>query len=454
MKHRHILIVGLVLGLAIAAFGSNHPFIIDEGTLLGNFENISDWTIDGTGGSQEADTVNFREGTQALKLNSVNGMAAWSTKTICIDLSSATNFIFWIYISNKADLYSITIYFSSTTNFSKYFSKAIFGASFQTGWNRIVLSKGALDVTGDECWANTMIKLRVRCWANTGKNVSVSFDDFRYNHIAKAKVVISFDDGWDNQIIKAFPILHKNNQKAVVFINSGKIGYPDYMTLANLVTLRDAGWDISNHTSHHADSTTIPQEEMEAQIDDCYDWLVDNGFGVTAKYFAYPNGTYNDAVITKLKERHKLARSTMTAFYQPHLLLEDDIEYLIKSSPVVNTHKVTTIEGWIDNVIITGGFLPFHFHKIVDSNADESTKYLTADFQTISDYLKTKQDSGLLEVITFSDYYNALSGLEPFCLRKPAMDFNGDCKVDFIDLAIFSQSWLECNLKPKSACWE
>lgn len=42
----------------------------------------------------------------------------------------------------------------------------------------------------------------------------------------------------------------------------------------------------------------------------------------------------------------------------------------------------------------------------------------------------------------------------PFCVEYPAMDFNGDCKVDFSDLAIFLTHWLECNLDPPSACWE
>jgi len=50
------------------------------------------------------------------------------------------------------------------------------------------------------------------------------------------------------------------------------------------------------------------------------------------------------------------------------------------------------------------------------------------------------------------DIYGAR--LEPFCLGKPEMDFNYDCKVDFADLAIMASSWLECNLVPESACWE
>jgi hypothetical protein len=39
------------------------------------------------------------------------------------------------------------------------------------------------------------------------------------------------------------------------------------------------------------------------------------------------------------------------------------------------------------------------------------------------------------------------------CTTQPPMDFNGDCKVDFRDFALFAQGWLQCNIDPPSACW-
>ncbi|MHC4360419.1 MAG: hypothetical protein ACYSTN_06455 [Planctomycetota bacterium] len=50
------------------------------------------------------------------------------------------------------------------------------------------------------------------------------------------------------------------------------------------------------------------------------------------------------------------------------------------------------------------------------------------------------------------DYILTITG--PQCTERPAMDFNDDCKVDFQDFAIFSQSWLECNLDPPDVCWQ
>jgi len=48
----------------------------------------------------------------------------------------------------------------------------------------------------------------------------------------------------------------------------------------------------------------------------------------------------------------------------------------------------------------------------------------------------------------------SLTVSDVICTHRPAMDFNDDCKVDFKDLAIFMESWLECNLDPPEACWQ
>ncbi|MBI9019398.1 MAG: hypothetical protein JEZ07_19285 [Phycisphaerae bacterium] len=39
------------------------------------------------------------------------------------------------------------------------------------------------------------------------------------------------------------------------------------------------------------------------------------------------------------------------------------------------------------------------------------------------------------------------------CIEKPTYDFNGDCKVDLLDMAEFALSWMECSLIPASGCY-
>jgi peptidoglycan/xylan/chitin deacetylase (PgdA/CDA1 family) len=437
--------------------------------LLEGFENVADWYVGGSNTTSANNTSIFKQGSQSIKLNAVNGTYSYLEKiNLSLDFSSGDNFSVWIYIEDKTKASTLGIAFTSTTNWSKYFEK--YWSVTEQGWNYYILSKSELTNNGGDSWDNKMVRMRVIMKPKTGQDTSVNFDDLRFGIESKAKVIITFDDTFISQIDKAYPIMATNGQKGVAFPNANSVGASGRLTLANLQTLKAAGWDISNHTAAHKNLTEVSQAEMEADIDAGYDWLVANGFGSTAKFFAYPFAAYNDTVIAKVKQRHVLARGWSYFQYHFYLFKFEDLQYKLGHYVIENTTSVATVQAKIDATISKGGLLTFLFHDIVDSNPG-TYNCLTADFQAISDYLKTKQDAGLLEVITFSDYYNALIELEPFCLEEPAMDFNGDCKVDFADFALFTQiwldckvdfadfalftqSWLDCNLDPESACWE
>src|SRR4030042_4888901 len=98
---------------------NNHQEVTSEGVLIEDFETIGDWTVAGTGATQEAATE-CKQGTYALKLNALNGNYASSTKTINKDFSAVTNFILWEYV-DTANLNNIEIYISSVEDWSKYF---------------------------------------------------------------------------------------------------------------------------------------------------------------------------------------------------------------------------------------------------------------------------------------------------------------------------------------------
>jgi hypothetical protein len=62
---------------------------------------------------------------------------------------------------------------------------------------------------------------------------------------------------------------------------------------------------------------------------------------------------------------------------------------------------------------------------------------------------------GLVDDVRIYNY--ALSGDEisqVLCIDPPISDLNGDCKVDFKDLAIFVSEWLKCTLPVEELCWQ
>lgn len=376
--------------------------VTNEGILVEGFETIGDWTVRGEGATQEVVTGKVGN---ALKLNATGGNVADTTKTISQDFSAVTNFIWWVYVEDISVWKKVGIYMSSTTNFSKFFAIGLLVSNFHNGWNRICIDKSKFSNSGEEDWANIMIRLRIVNTPEVGENAYIIVDDLRKDYTARPKVIITFDDGWQSVYDKAYPIMAANGQKGVAFIITNLIGGAGRLTLANLNTLYGIGWDILNHTHTHQHLPAIPETQMHTEIDNATAWLINNGFKSSSLFLAYPYGAYNQTVIDYLKLKgFVFAKSTRNASWQPQLNLSDDLPYQICVLTCNNVTSTGLVQEYIDRAINQSGLLVLSFHKIVDADADESTKYLTADFQIISDYLKTKSDANLLDVETFTNY--------------------------------------------------
>lgn len=421
----------------------------NPGSLLEGFEVLGDWTIGGTGASQQVDSSYFMQGLQSLKVNATGGNGAYSTKTVNYSLASASNFVVWVYVHDLANLYNVTFYLSSTSNWSKYFIAMVSSLCLKSGWNRIILTKSQFTSSGGESWDNTMIRFRVRVNPNASVNASVSFDDFRHSMQARARCIITFDDGWESVYLKAKPIMDANSQRGVEFVITNLVGTSGRLNLSELNTLYSAGWDISNHTKDHINLTTLTESEVEAQVDDAYNWLRNNGFSRSAPIFTYPYGAYNDQVLAKVKVNHKLARSVILDAYQPNLeVLGYNIEHLLKITNVTNITSVASVQSRIDTAIEQKGLLILLFHQIVDSGASAETQYLTSDFQAISNYLKTKAAD--IDVVTLSDIISWKSNIAGF-KKYVTIDnlVNNDRQVediyDFIGLKMLADTYNTAN---------
>ena len=128
----------------------------------------------------------------------------------------------------------------------------------------------------------------------------------------QGKVVgITFDDGYQNNLDNALPILRKNGFTATCYAVSsmiggtnrwdeGKVAEKPLMTLENWRSWSDAGMDIGSHTRTHADLTTISLDQAKNEITDSKTEL-ENTIGCEVRHFCYPYGLFTPlhSAITK-----------------------------------------------------------------------------------------------------------------------------------------------------------
>jgi peptidoglycan/xylan/chitin deacetylase (PgdA/CDA1 family) len=387
---------------------TTHKQVTSEGILIEGFEGVSDWTISGTGGTKES-TSNCKSGSSALKVNFVSTAFTFCKKLVSLDLSTSINFIFWIYIADITTTQYIQVSFSSDSFSTKSF-KIQLGASLTnellTGWNRIVVDKTKFTNTGSDSWSNIMNAIQVVVTGVSGQSSYVIFDDLRYNYTARPKVILSFDDANQNQYDNALPILTGNNQKGVFFVPHAYLDNSTFLTTNECKSLFAAGHDVCNHTwSHYSDITALSQSDMQYEIKAMNDFLFSNG--ITTKVLAYPYYIYNNNVIKYLNELdYQFARSGYPSIYQPHINYDSNLgQYIVRCIQMDSTVTAVTVNGYIDQLINQGGLLVITMHEVVTSGAT-GISTLASTLQTISNYLKSKSDANVLDVITFSQYFN------------------------------------------------
>jgi len=135
---------------------------------------------------------------------------------------------------------------------------------------------------------------------------SITIDEFNNfaNHKIKLnnkKVLITFDDGYRDNFIKAYPILKKYGFSSVFFIITSLIGLGDKMTELELKELDQNNFIIANHFHSHKVLTELSEEELKNEYNISIN-VLENIFGLkeTNKWFAYPKSKVNSQTLTYL----------------------------------------------------------------------------------------------------------------------------------------------------------
>jgi peptidoglycan/xylan/chitin deacetylase (PgdA/CDA1 family) len=115
-------------------------------------------------------------------------------------------------------------------------------------------------------------------------------------------VIISFDDAHEEHYSIAKPILEKYGFRGVFFIMTVYINKPNYLTATQIKELAQSGHTIGGHTWNHPMVTSLAGNAWDQQIDKP-DLELEKITGKPVKFFAYPNGVWNENAIAELKNR-------------------------------------------------------------------------------------------------------------------------------------------------------
>jgi len=129
--------------------------------------------------------------------------------------------------------------------------------------------------------------------------------------IPKKSVVLTFDDGYENNYTEMFPILKKYAFKATIFVITSNIDKnPKSLTTKQLLEMEKYGIDIESHSVNHENLIKITKaKQLETLIKSKK--ALEKILNKQVNFFAYPYGGYNKSAIESVKEAgYKMAFTT------------------------------------------------------------------------------------------------------------------------------------------------
>jgi peptidoglycan/xylan/chitin deacetylase (PgdA/CDA1 family) len=142
-------------------------------------------------------------------------------------------------------------------------------------------------------------------WLSLHRFHPVDFNDVRAyfaggQPLPANPVVITFDDGYADLYTTAYPILAAHGFKAVAYIVSGFVGWPQYVSSAQVVQMDQNGIEIASHTVDHANLARSSNASTMHELVDSKRAL-ENLVGHSVLDFAYPSGQFNAQTVAAVQ---------------------------------------------------------------------------------------------------------------------------------------------------------
>lgn len=145
-------------------------------------------------------------------------------------------------------------------------------------------------------------------YLNDNGYTPLSLSDFilmleRKKELPAKPVLLTFDDGYTDNVETAMPILQKHRFPATLFMSPGMVDTDGYINWEQAKTLRDAGWDIQPHGMTHPSLPKLKADEQAFEIGEAKK-QIEAQLGNTVEVFCYPYGQYNETSLRLLSEHN------------------------------------------------------------------------------------------------------------------------------------------------------
>ena len=215
----------------------------------------------------------------------------------------------WIDIQVLSDALSLR-YLSDTENQTMYLSPKIDTTAIPSGRQVPVLMYHAVS---DQTWgleglflSPSDMEAQLKYLTENGYD-PIFFSDLPHLDQYKKPVILTFDDGYNNNYTDLYPLLQKYNVKATIFVIPSSVGGQYSMTAAQIKEMSDSGLvSIQSHTQDHKELASLSAEQQKQQFAQSQ-LAIARMTGRIPSVLSYPSGSYDSNTLSLAPEYFDMA---------------------------------------------------------------------------------------------------------------------------------------------------
>lgn len=138
-------------------------------------------------------------------------------------------------------------------------------------------------------------------------------DEFGYS--SRKCVMLTFDDGYEDNYTNMFPLLKKYHAKATIFMIAGSVGRSGYLTADMLREMSESGLvRIESHTVSHTDLRSLSDKTLNRECSDSKK-ILSRITGQSVRAICYPSGGVNKHVAEVAARYFSFGYTTKSAMH-------------------------------------------------------------------------------------------------------------------------------------------
>lgn len=173
----------------------------------------------------------------------------------------------------------------------------------------------------DYCWGSSelfvspsVLDAQIALMLENGYTL-ITFEDFDHLDEIEKPVMLTFDDGYDDNYTDLFPILQKYQVKATVFVITNDIGKNHKLTAEQITEMSNSGLvSIQSHTMSHEFLSNMNEERLHTELTQSK-LILARLTGKESFVLCYPTGMYSNLSLQVTKEYYEFGLLMSSGLY-------------------------------------------------------------------------------------------------------------------------------------------